>query len=93
MAGVPGWEYHQYMSSSAADMLANSKLVVLWGFDPTVTHSGPAHQFAWFIKLARERGKPVIIIDPRYTGATAISLVEMGYQRYPQSAVPAPLAP
>ena len=24
---------------------------------------------AWFIKLARERGKPVIIIDPRYSTA------------------------
>jgi len=72
MAGAPGWEYHKYMSGSAADMLANSKLVVLWGFDPTVTHSGPAHQFAWFIKLARERGKPVIIIDPRYTATAEV---------------------
>jgi anaerobic dimethyl sulfoxide reductase subunit A len=69
MAGVPGWEYGQVTSASAPDMLANSKLIVLWGFDPSVAHHGPAHQFAWFIKLAREKGIPVIIIDPRYSTA------------------------
>jgi anaerobic dimethyl sulfoxide reductase subunit A len=69
MCGVPGWDYSHVTSSSAPDMLANTKLIVLWGFDPTVTHHGPAHQFAWYIKLARERGIPVIIIDPRYSTA------------------------
>ena len=69
VAGEEGWDMGRYSSSSAADMLANSKLIVLWGCDPTVGHQGPAHQFAWFIKLARERGKPVIIIDPRYSTA------------------------
>ncbi len=67
MAGAPGWNYHEWTSGSAMDMLAHSKLIVLWGFDPTVQHHGPAHQFAWFIKMARERGTPVIILDPRYT--------------------------
>jgi len=69
MAGVKGWDYAGHASGSAADMLAHSRLIVIWGFDPTVGHHGPAHQFAWFIKLARERGKPVIIIDPRYSTA------------------------
>jgi anaerobic dimethyl sulfoxide reductase subunit A len=69
MAGVRGWDYAGFSSGSAADMLANSKMVVLWGNDPTVGHQGPAHQWAYFIKLARERGKPVIIIDPRYSTA------------------------
>lgn len=63
--GRPGWEF--FGSSSAADMLLNSKLIVLWGFDPTVAHHGPGHQFAWYIKMARERGTPVVCIDPRYT--------------------------
>lgn len=72
MTGVPGWEDAQYVSGSAPDMLGNSKLLVLWGFDPTVGSCGPAHQFAWFVKLARERGKPVIIIDPRYTIAAEV---------------------
>jgi anaerobic dimethyl sulfoxide reductase subunit A len=69
ITGVRGWDYAGFSSGSAADMLANSKMVVLWGNDPTVGHQGPAHQWAYFIKLARERGKPVIIIDPRYSTA------------------------
>ncbi|MBI5969195.1 MAG: molybdopterin-dependent oxidoreductase, partial [Deltaproteobacteria bacterium] len=72
MAGAPGWNYAEFSSSSAADMLANSKIIILWGFDPTVQHHGPAHQFAWFIKLARERGTPVILFDPRYTGTAEV---------------------
>ncbi len=75
MAGTPGWSYHEYSSSSGGDLLANSKMIVLWGFDPTIQHHGPAHQFAWFIKLARERGVPVILFDPRYTG-TAETLAD-----------------
>jgi anaerobic dimethyl sulfoxide reductase subunit A len=67
VAGVTGWDYAGYSSGSAPDMLANAKLIVIWGFDPTIGSCGPGHQFAWFLKLARERGKPVIIIDPRYT--------------------------
>jgi len=72
MAGAPGWHLEEFCSSSAGDMLARSKIIVLWGFDPTVQHHGPAHQFAWFIKLARERGTPVILFDPRYTGAAEV---------------------
>ena len=67
VAGAPGYDYHAYCSGSVADMLANSKLIVIWGLDPTTGSNGPGYQCAWFIKLARERGKRVIIIDPRYT--------------------------
>ncbi len=67
VAGVTGWDYGGYSSGSASDMLANAKLIVIWGYDPAIGSCGPSHQFAWFLKLARERGKPVIIIDPRYT--------------------------
>ncbi len=69
IAGEKGWDEHGYSSGSAPDMLANSKLIVLWGEDPTVAHQGPAHQFAYFIKLCREKGVPIIIIDPRYSTA------------------------
>lgn len=69
IVGEKGWDLHNWSSGSAADMLANTNLIVLWGSDPTVGHQGPAHMFAWFIKMARERGKPVIIIDPRYSTA------------------------
>jgi anaerobic dimethyl sulfoxide reductase subunit A len=69
ITGEKGWAEDKYSSGSASDMLANSKLIVLWGHDPTVGHQGPAHQFAYYIKLAREKGTPVIIIDPRYSTA------------------------
>ena len=72
ISGEGRWNRHSWTSGSAADMLANTKLIVLWGCEPTVGHMGPAHQFAWFIKLARERGKPVIIIDPRYSAAAEV---------------------
>ena len=88
VAGETGWG-GGYASSSAADMLANSKMLVLWGHDPTVGHQGPAHMLAWFIKLARERGKPVIIIDPRYSVAAQVLA---GWQaaglRYPSAFKP-----
>ncbi|MFC1964842.1 molybdopterin-dependent oxidoreductase [Chloroflexota bacterium] len=72
VAGVPLWGSHQRATGSAPDMLANTNLIVLWGFDPTMGHFGPAHQFAWFIKLCREKGKRVIIIDPRYSAAAEV---------------------
>jgi len=71
ITGVRGPDSPGYSASSAADMLANARIIVLWGWDPTVGHHGPAHQFAWFIKLAREKGTPVIIIDPRYSCAAS----------------------
>lgn len=69
-SGRLGWEY--YGSSSAADMLLNSRFIVLWGFDPTTAHHGPGHQFAWYVNMARERGTPVICIDPLYTMAAEV---------------------
>ncbi len=72
VTGVKAWDRPKYVSGSAADMLANSKLIVIWGYDPAVGTFGPSHQFGWFVKLARERGIPVIIIDPRYTVAAEV---------------------
>ncbi|MBU2608630.1 MAG: molybdopterin-dependent oxidoreductase, partial [Chloroflexi bacterium] len=72
VAGEKGWDYSGYASGSPADMLAHSKLVVIWGMDPTMGSCGPGFQFSYFLKLARERGKKVIIFDPKYTPAAAV---------------------
>lgn len=69
ITGERGWALDRWSSGSAMDMLAHSKSIVLWGCDPTVGHMGPAHMFAWYIKMAREKGVPVIIIDPRFSTA------------------------
>jgi len=71
MAGVPGWSYGEG-SNDMADVLLNAKLIVLWGTEPTTTHFGPGHQFAYFIRMARERGTPVVCIDPRYSVAAEV---------------------
>ena len=71
MAGLPGWSYAEG-SNDMASMLLHTKLIVLWGFEPTISHLGPGHQLAYFIKMAREQGVPVICIDPRYTVAAEV---------------------
>ena len=72
MSGVPGWSYAAGASNDMGSILMNTKMVVLWGFEPTITHFGPGHQLAYFIRMARERGIPVICIDPRYTVAAEV---------------------
>ncbi|MBN2060991.1 MAG: molybdopterin-dependent oxidoreductase [Deltaproteobacteria bacterium] len=69
ITGEQGWALDKWSSGSAPDMLAHTNAIILWGCDPTVGHQGPAHMFAWYIKLAREKGIPVVIIDPRYSTA------------------------
>lgn len=64
ITGERSWALDRWSSGSAMDMLAHSNAIVLWGCDPTV-----GHMFAWYIKMAREKGVPVIIIDPRYSTA------------------------
>ena len=72
MTGALEMEYNRFSSSSAADMLANSKVIVIWGYDPTMGMYGPGNQFAYYVRLCRERNRPVIIIDPRYTVAAEV---------------------
>jgi anaerobic dimethyl sulfoxide reductase subunit A len=72
VAGETGWDYPGYASGSPMDMLANSKLIVIWGMDPAMGSCGPGYQFAWYLKLCRERGKKVIIFDPKVTPGAAV---------------------
>ena len=48
MGGVPGWSYSEG-SNDLADVLLNSKLIVLWGFEPTIQHFGPGHESIPFL--------------------------------------------
>ena len=72
VAGEKAYDMPAYASGSPADMLANSKFVVIWGMDPAMGSCGPGYQFAWYIKLCRERGKKVIFFDPKYTAGAAV---------------------
>ncbi|MDD5807043.1 MAG: molybdopterin-dependent oxidoreductase [Eggerthellales bacterium] len=49
----------------APDLL-NSKLIVIWGMDPLIGWYGSV---SYYMKLAKEKGAKVIVIDPRYTNS------------------------
>jgi anaerobic dimethyl sulfoxide reductase subunit A len=51
-------------SGTSADWLMNSKLIVNYGWTPTTTHHAN-YQDGYYLQLARERGTPIITIDPR----------------------------
>ncbi len=76
-AGLTGWGDHSSSaitiprtmaitgstSCSTADIF-NSKLIILWGNN--VTHTEQV-MLPYYMRLAREKGIPIIHIDPRYT--------------------------
>jgi anaerobic dimethyl sulfoxide reductase subunit A len=43
----------------------NSKLIVFYGYTPTTTNWGTARKY--YMRLAKEKGIPIIVIDPKYT--------------------------
>jgi anaerobic dimethyl sulfoxide reductase subunit A len=52
-------------SGNSADDFVNSKLVILWGFNPAETIFGTNTSYR--LKLARQAGARIIVIDPRLT--------------------------
>jgi len=57
-----------YVDNSRDDLL-NSRLIILWGINPVNTiHSTNT---TWYLAQAREKGVPIVSIDPRYTASTA----------------------
>ena len=79
-AGVADWGAHSKQGAEEAERwvlgrksgedrqdegnLLKSKLIVLWGFNPTTTLS---NHVVYTLLRARESGIPIISIDPRYT--------------------------
>lgn len=61
--------YGDVMVGHSRDDLLNTKLIVVWGWDPVRMVSGTDCVYA-LIK-AKEKGIPIIIIDPRYTDTAA----------------------
>ena len=51
------------------DDLVNSKLIIMWGWDPASTVSGTST--CWHLSRAKERGTKFISVDPRYTDSAA----------------------
>jgi anaerobic dimethyl sulfoxide reductase subunit A len=52
-----------------ADNFLHSRLVLLWGFNPTHTIHGT--NTPWYLKLAKEKGCRFVSVDPRFTDSAA----------------------
>jgi anaerobic dimethyl sulfoxide reductase subunit A len=51
------------------DDLLNSKLIIMWGWNPAVTIQDT--NTAWYLAQAKERGTKIISIDPRFTASAS----------------------
>jgi anaerobic dimethyl sulfoxide reductase subunit A len=62
--------YGTLSSRNNLDDLLNSRLIILWGVDPTST----IHETncSWYLIQAKESRAKIISVDPRYTNSTAI---------------------
>ena len=59
LMGIEGAEFD---GNEAADFL-NPKAIIMWGWDPAVTF----FEDTYYLMLAKERGIPIIVIDPVYS--------------------------
>jgi len=61
--------YGTAMANSTRDDLMNSRLIIMWGWDPAVT----IHRCntPYYVARAKEAGARIIAVDPRYTDSAA----------------------
>lgn len=57
-----------YTSNSPDDLL-NSRLIIMWGWNPAVNITDT--NTSWYLTQAREAGIRIVSVDPRYTSSTA----------------------
>jgi len=56
-------------TGNTRDDLLNSRLIIMWGWNPSVTIQNT--NTAWYLAQAREAGIRIVSIDPRYTESNA----------------------
>jgi len=61
--------YGTIYCSSTRDDLLNSRLIILWGWDPAGITTGT--NTAWFLVRAKEEGARIIAVDPYYSDSAA----------------------
>jgi anaerobic dimethyl sulfoxide reductase subunit A len=61
--------YGTFSSANNYDDLLNSRLIIMWGWDPTNTIQ--ENNTSWYLIQAKESGTKFISVDPRYTNSTA----------------------
>jgi anaerobic dimethyl sulfoxide reductase subunit A len=66
--GLTGFSFSVSPSNDSADSLKYSKLVIALGLTHFTTHyGGRGFASGWYKRLTREKGVPLIYIDPKYT--------------------------
>jgi anaerobic dimethyl sulfoxide reductase subunit A len=60
---APGLMSGEWWGGSEAVTFFDSKLIILWGVDVFLNYP----ENAYYLLLAKERGIPLIVIEPRYT--------------------------
>lgn len=63
------FNYGTIYAANNRDDLVNSRLIILWGWDPANTTAGPST--GWFLRQAKERGARIIAVDPWYNDSAA----------------------
>ena len=62
--------YGTVFCSNTRDDLLNSRLIIMWGWDPASTMTGT--NTPWFLAQAKEGGTRIIAVDPCYSDSAAV---------------------
>jgi anaerobic dimethyl sulfoxide reductase subunit A len=71
--------YGEFSWTNSRDDLLNSRLIILWGWNPAV--SSTYDNTRYYLSRAREAGIRIIAVDPRYTDSVATYANEWIYLR------------
>lgn len=63
------FNYGTLYATNTRDDVPNSKMIVMWGWNPAVTVTGT--NTAWYMAQAKENGAKVVAVDPYYTDSAA----------------------
>jgi anaerobic dimethyl sulfoxide reductase subunit A len=62
--------YGDFRSGNSREDLFNSRLIILWGWNPANTIGGT--NTSWYLAQAKESGTKIITVDPRFTDTAAV---------------------
>ena len=62
--------YGTVFSTNTRDDLLNSRLIIMWGWDPATTITGT--NTPWFLMRAKEGGTRIIAVDPYFSDSAAV---------------------
>ena len=61
--------YGTFHTANNRDDLVNSRLIIMWGWNPASTVTGT--NTCWYLAQAKEAGAKIIAVDPRFTDTAA----------------------